>query len=890
MIPPAPGTRKVPSEAGVHFEAGPPDDPQAVGSAAPQPPATDTHPEHGTKIADWLRRYFVAPGQAVELRVLRKDGVVEAGFFGFDQLDALADLGLRRSEDAGVKGVYFTLNPLRPEVLERSRPVNTLRQAHRGESASKADVARRSWLLIDADPCRPTNASATDGEKAGARARVLQVRDHLTGRGWPPPLVADSGNGHHLLYRVDLPVDDGGLLKRVLLALARRFSDGSVTIDRTVHDAPRITKLYGSLARKGDGMPERPHRWTAITEAPETVGAVPREMLDALAAESTGQAPLCDTDGGHGGPKLHLPMANRQARARAYVARMPAAVEGQGGDKQTFTVACVLVKKFALTEEEAFPILEEYNRRCVPPWPEEKLRYKLEKAREGSEGCARLAHAGGPESSPGPGPDPDAPPHESAEHAAAADAFLGTVPDFILADWCKIRPKPPRRDDQGQLRHGRRYIFLGIRWLLHREVVRQKQAMVYLPDVLLAQTIWGSRRNCPSNWRSRVCRWVLRLVRSVRQNPDLQEKDLVRTQQCHPSCPLYGRAGMRHGHFVVTVGPVFRQVNACQSELDLDRSFLGVLELFRCGPGGAAFDFSRAQGDDAEAAARQKEIDGHRKAGRLYSVYLPALLFGPSPRSGLTPRERNILVALTRETTRSKLSNRDDKARVLVGGQPDSKGAKGIAACPYLEKGGRYVAFNGNGRRSRRGRGYQLIGNTGKGWLSRAGFSFDDNAAAWGAVRGFLMTLGKLSVPFGLVAAGWHRGEKRWRPLEEMINLTRTPAGRAWLNGCSLRVYGPEDYAARWRRYFADRLGLSDIPGGGDESPPPAVETSPDIGSAADFDVWKARAGLTDRQVAEALGLSESYVSRQRAGRRRWSKAFEAQVMAAIADGRLPRG
>jgi hypothetical protein len=227
---------------------------------------------------------------------------------------------------------------------------------------------------------------------------------------------------------------------------------------------------------------------------------------------------------------------------------------------------------------------------------------------------------------------------------------------------------------------------------------------------------------------------VLRLERSVRQNWTLQEKDLVRTQQCHPTCPLYGRAGVRHGHFVVTVGRVFRQVNACQSELDLDTSFLGVLELFRHGPGGEAFDFSRAHGDDpTETAERQKEIDDYRQSGRLCSVYLPALLFGPSPLSGLTPAERNVLVALTRETTRSKRSNRDDRARVLVGGQPASKGANRIAACPYLEKGGRYVAFNGNGGARRRGRGYQLVGRTGKGWLWRAGFSFDDNArTAWG--------------------------------------------------------------------------------------------------------------------------------------------------------------
>jgi hypothetical protein len=443
------------------------------------------------------------------------------------------------------------------------------------------------------------------------------------------------------------------------------------------------------------------------------------------------------------------------------------------------------------------------------------------------------------------------------------------------------------------LRRGRRRIFLGLRWLLHREVVRQRRAKVFLPDVLLAQVVWGSRGHWPRNWRKQVCGAVLRLERVVRQNGDLQEKDLVRRRECHPSCPLDGRAGLRHGHFVVTVCRIFTQTSEYQTELDLDRSFLGVLELFRCGPVGPAFDFARARGDDPdEAAARQKVLDDCKKAGRLCSVYLPALVFGPSPRSGLTSGERNILAALTHETTRSGRSGRDDRARVLVGGKPDRPGGNPVAECPYLEKGKSYVAFNGNGRPSRRGRGYRLIGRTGRGWLWRAGFFVPDDArAAWQAVRAFLRSLGKLSEPFGLVAAGWHQGERRWRSLEEMIALTGTEAGKAWLSSCSLRVYGPEDYRARWRRYFAGRLGLSDIPGGGDEGvAATAGENGPAIGSAVDFQVWKARVGLTDRQVAGALGLSQSYVSRQRSGRRPWSRKFGERVAAAIAEGRLPGG
>lgn len=66
-------------------------------------------------------------------------------------------------------------------------------------------------------------------------------------------------------------------------------------------------------------------------------------------------------------------------RARAYVGKMDAAIEGSGGDTQTFIVACKLVE-FGLSPHEAWPLLVEYNQRCEPPWREDGLRRKLEDA------------------------------------------------------------------------------------------------------------------------------------------------------------------------------------------------------------------------------------------------------------------------------------------------------------------------------------------------------------------------------------------------------------------------------------------------------------------------------------------------------------------------------
>jgi hypothetical protein len=53
--------------------------------------------------------------------------------------------------------------------------------------------------------------------------RARQIRDALYAEGWPDPILADSGNGGHLLYRVDLPTNDGDFIKQFLEALALRF-------------------------------------------------------------------------------------------------------------------------------------------------------------------------------------------------------------------------------------------------------------------------------------------------------------------------------------------------------------------------------------------------------------------------------------------------------------------------------------------------------------------------------------------------------------------------------------------------------------------------------------------------------------------------------------------
>jgi hypothetical protein len=88
-------------------------------------------------------------------------------------------------------------------------------------------------------------------------------------------VVGDSGNGAHLLYRIDLPNNQESLelARGVLEALAFKFSDEAVSLDTGVHNAARIWKLYGTTARKGDDIEERPHRVSRLLKVPDEVEA-----------------------------------------------------------------------------------------------------------------------------------------------------------------------------------------------------------------------------------------------------------------------------------------------------------------------------------------------------------------------------------------------------------------------------------------------------------------------------------------------------------------------------------------------------------------------------------------------------------------------------------------
>lgn len=180
-------------------------------------------------------------------------------------------------------GIYVTLNPVLPDLLARVN--NRLKEVDkRGGQTGDRDIVTRRWMLIDCDPVRPSGISSTQEEHDLAIERAGQIEKALSELGWPAPVRADSGNGAHLIYRIDLVNDERSklLLQACLAALADGYSCEAVTIDQTVYNASRIVKLYGTRSQKGDATATRPHRMSQMVP-PDEIAVVPLGMLELLA-------------------------------------------------------------------------------------------------------------------------------------------------------------------------------------------------------------------------------------------------------------------------------------------------------------------------------------------------------------------------------------------------------------------------------------------------------------------------------------------------------------------------------------------------------------------------------------------------------------------------------
>lgn len=205
---------------------------------------------------------IVEPGHVFEVRVLANNKKNPASGY-FTDTDTL----LKALEKFDLRGrsVYLTLNELNEDLYDREQRDRLLVNM---TTTSDSDVTAYRWLFIDLDPNRAAGVSSTDDELEAAMRLSGEVRGYMTGLGFSKPVYALSGNGCHLLYRIDLPntQENRDIVKRGLETLAAMFNSEAVKIDTVNFNPSRICKLHGTLAQKGSNTKKRPHRLSRILE------------------------------------------------------------------------------------------------------------------------------------------------------------------------------------------------------------------------------------------------------------------------------------------------------------------------------------------------------------------------------------------------------------------------------------------------------------------------------------------------------------------------------------------------------------------------------------------------------------------------------------------------
>lgn len=223
---------------------------------------------------------ILRPNSLFEIRILQGKGRSLSGYFR-DIEQAVKAMENLTDHDLRGANVYITLNEILGDCYARMQKDRIIVPA---ETTQDAEIIGYDWLFVDLDPVRPKGTSSSNEQLREAKERAKKVYAFLKQEGFEEPVIGMSGNGYHLLYPVSLTADKKETVKKFLEALDMLFSDEVIKIDTVNFNPSRICKLYGTLAQKGTGTDDRPHRMAYMVQAPEQIKPVKLAYIEKIGA------------------------------------------------------------------------------------------------------------------------------------------------------------------------------------------------------------------------------------------------------------------------------------------------------------------------------------------------------------------------------------------------------------------------------------------------------------------------------------------------------------------------------------------------------------------------------------------------------------------------------
>ena len=199
----------------------------------------------------------VHPDSIIEIRAISNIKPISKLFRG-SNFASVSDLKEAVEDEA------LRLNNLKYNVYIVMNPIS---HGFKGGSASDDDIECRKLLLIDIDRAKTSKKPASNEELILAQLLAKDVTKYLKAEGMYDPIVVMSGNGYHLYYKLDsIPNTPENAAKAgdFLRRLAAKFDNDEVKIDTCVYNASRITKVVGTISRKGVETVDRPYRMAEV--------------------------------------------------------------------------------------------------------------------------------------------------------------------------------------------------------------------------------------------------------------------------------------------------------------------------------------------------------------------------------------------------------------------------------------------------------------------------------------------------------------------------------------------------------------------------------------------------------------------------------------------------
>ena len=240
-----------------------------------------------------IRRWwnlFVKDSGFTEVRILGR--FQYSGYF--KSVDNLIN-AIKPYSDMDDEQMYFVLNRIDDACYGRQQSEKIVKSPK--ITTNDNDITRRNFVFVDFDPVRKSGTNASNEEFELAHKKAQDVFKFLRDKGFSEPIICKSGNGLHLTYKVDLPNDEETTetIKRFYEYLGSQFSDDKVDIDTKVFNLARLCKLYGTTAKKGANLQDRPWRMSEIIYVPKKLELTPfekfKELADLLPKEEPKVAP-----------------------------------------------------------------------------------------------------------------------------------------------------------------------------------------------------------------------------------------------------------------------------------------------------------------------------------------------------------------------------------------------------------------------------------------------------------------------------------------------------------------------------------------------------------------------------------------------------------------------